>query len=263
MCHASDMHEHEMNSNTHCNPLGGESCLTHPVQDESQARVSCNTQGVHHSTIEYDPRPGSGIYAIQCAINGKVYIGQSVSMGRRRIVHFSSLRNGNHCNSHLQRAFASYGEAMFQFIIIEKVPPDMLDSREAFWIALFRSNEQGVGYNLSSGGNRNKVISPLVRKKISASLTGRPCSEATRIKISASNKGKPKSKAHCASIRAMMLRPDNPRIGQKRGQETRARMAAAQRGKKLSPEHKARISRALRGKPWTEARRMASKKGKA
>jgi len=40
-------------------------------------------------------------------------------------------------------------------------------------------------------------------------------------------------------------------------------MAAAQRGKKLSPEHKARISRALRGKPWTEARRMASKKGKA
>jgi hypothetical protein len=82
--------------------------------------------------------------------------------------------------------------------------------------------------------NTGKTVSSEVRARISATLTGRkngPPSEETRRKIRESNLGKKRS------------------------------MPVWNKGKPLSEEHKKNMSESLK-KPWSEARRLASKGGK-
>lgn len=61
----------------------------------------------------------SGIYKIKNIINNKIYIGSSNNIYKRKNEHFSALKNGSHCNAHLQRAYNFYGENNFIFEIIE------------------------------------------------------------------------------------------------------------------------------------------------
>lgn len=61
----------------------------------------------------------SGIYKIKNIINNKIYIGSSNNVYKRKNEHFLALKNGSHCNAHLQRAYNFYGENNFIFEIIE------------------------------------------------------------------------------------------------------------------------------------------------
>lgn len=61
----------------------------------------------------------SGIYKITNIINNKIYIGSSNNVYKRKREHFSSLKNGTHCNIHLQRAYNFYGKNNFIFEVIE------------------------------------------------------------------------------------------------------------------------------------------------
>lgn len=65
----------------------------------------------------------SGVYMIRNKINGKRYIGSSVDLHQRRMVHFGSLRKGCHANIHLQRAFIKHGETAFEFHILLDCEP--------------------------------------------------------------------------------------------------------------------------------------------
>ena len=47
--------------------------------------------------------PLSGIYKITNLLNGKVYVGQSQNVFKRKIQHFTALRNGNHENREMQK----------------------------------------------------------------------------------------------------------------------------------------------------------------
>lgn len=59
------------------------------------------------------------IYKISCSANPKLYIGSTVSPAKRKSEHFKKLRlNLHHCKP-LQAAFNKYGEAAFEFAIME------------------------------------------------------------------------------------------------------------------------------------------------
>lgn len=110
-----------------------------------------------------------GIYKIENIINGKVYIGQSVEIEKRKNRHLRELREGKHKNIHLQRAFDKYGEDSFKHIIIEKCHKAKLNEREKFWISFYNSNNYNYGYNQDSGGQEGKVMNEDARNRIGSS----------------------------------------------------------------------------------------------
>lgn len=99
-----------------------------------------------------------GIYKIVNRINGKVYIGQSISIERRFIQHRNE---GFNLNSRayeypLYKAIRKYGLKNFIFEIIEECPVEELNAKEKFYISEFNSTEKEKGYNISFG-----TISPV------------------------------------------------------------------------------------------------------
>lgn len=104
--------------------------------------------------IERGPftQPGSkasGIYMWQHRRSGKVYVGSSVLLLKRKKAHLNKLRRGSHYNKHLQSAWTKYGEKAFNFIEIELCAEDRLIEREQYWIDYYDSSKNENGYNLS------------------------------------------------------------------------------------------------------------------
>lgn len=93
---------------------------------------------------------GSGIYSITNLKNGKMYIGMSSQLRKRKYTHFWSLREGHHCNAHLQNSYNKHGEHNFIFNIIEECQEEILSTREVYYIEKYNSVESG--YNLTYGG---------------------------------------------------------------------------------------------------------------
>ena len=64
----------------------------------------------------------SGVYAIVHRDSGTTYIGSTIrSFAHRKCEHLYDLRNNNHTNPHLQRAWNKYGEDAFCFQELEKI----------------------------------------------------------------------------------------------------------------------------------------------
>lgn len=136
----------------------------------------------------------SGIYLIQCIVNGNAYIGQSKNLESRIKDHKYKLRKGKHENVHLQRAFNKYGENYFIFVECINCNIDDLDKYEKFYIRLFSCTEHG--YNMESGGNLNKQVSKESRNKMSLAKKGKTShrkgktlTEEQKLKLSISHKG--------------------------------------------------------------------------
>ena len=136
-----------------------------------------------------------GIYGIQNKINGKIYIGKTgMNFGDRWDSHKSLLRSGKHFNIYLQNAWTKYGEANFEFLVIEDCNVEELDDKERYYIKLYR--EQNLSYNLADGGEGGaflgKHLPEETKRKIGEKnrmhMTGRKMSEETRNKMSKSQK---------------------------------------------------------------------------
>lgn len=97
-----------------------------------------------------------------------------------------------------------------------------------------------------SEGNKGQVRSKEFRVKISAALTGRPVSAETRKKISIANQAKQMSESAKQKISKALT-------GRKHPKETMEKLIRIAR----SPARRAKQSKAMKGKPWTEARRAA------
>lgn len=95
-----------------------------------------------------------GIYCIENTINNKKYIRLSRDIRRRWNEHKSELRNNNHDNVYLQRAWNVYGEDSFRFNIIELCEPCELCDKEQYYIVKYHTLSHEHGYNLTSGGER-------------------------------------------------------------------------------------------------------------
>lgn len=152
----------------------------------------------------------SGIYKILNKANGKFYIGSAKNFYVRWHLHRSQLANNRHKNSHLQSAWSLYGEASFEFVVLEET--SLLKEREQYWLDATKCYYRDIGYNLRkiadtnlglrwsdasklkmSNSAKGKIISDETRAKMSLSRMGHEISEITRNKIRIANIGKPKT----------------------------------------------------------------------
>jgi len=179
----------------------------------------------------------SGIYLIRCEPTGKLYVGQSTNIKKRKAVHYSELRGGYHKNTHLQRAYNKHGESAFRFCILECAKIKDLDSLETYWIRFFRSDDGVHGFNMESGGNLNKTASKETKEKISAVQIGRKQRKESVEKRRISNTGKKRSKEFC-------IRNGDLHRGKNVSAETRAKISAAKLGSTHSEETKKKMSTA-------------------
>jgi group I intron endonuclease len=166
-----------------------------------------------------------GIYKITNLINGKIYIGQSKDLDRRR---FEYLKYNYDFNRHLKFAMKKYGIDNFTFEPIESgdFTRDELNILETKYISIYESYDQSKGYNLTKGGGqgngrkwteeqkriasearkgvifsketlqrmsesaKKKIFTEEHKKNIGLGLKGRIKSETERKNISKAQKGK-------------------------------------------------------------------------
>lgn len=126
-------------------------------------------------------------------------------------------------------------------------------SHERLLISCFRDMGLRLANRTDGGAGGGRPLgsqnSMQHRARISASKRGAaigPPSEATKQKISASQKGVPRQ--YSRGDKNPMHRP-----------EVRAKVSAANKGRTFSDETKEKMRAAKLGRPWTEARRAASK----
>jgi hypothetical protein len=105
--------------------------------------------------------PTGIIYKISSP-SGKVYVGQTVRSFNARIRNHKCKSSG--CTA-LKSAINKYKDQMKYEIIEDNVPQEQLDEREIYWIKELNSLAPN-GYNLSSGGNVNKVCSQKLKNSI-------------------------------------------------------------------------------------------------
>ena len=89
-----------------------------------------------------------GIYKVTNKINGKVYIGQSVDIGRRWREHMTTKDD-----IYFHKAIQKYGVENFEWEVIERCKKKDLDAREIYWIEYYDSFNKG--YNCTKGGDGN------------------------------------------------------------------------------------------------------------
>lgn len=88
----------------------------------------------------------SGVYAVTCLYNKKVYIGSSKDCLRRLQKHRHCFRYQSHSCKEMLEDFNSYRMNMFSFTILE-LTEDYI-ARESYWIRFYKSNEKQFGYNI-------------------------------------------------------------------------------------------------------------------
>ena len=108
--------------------------------------------------------------------NGKVYIGQTYKGSRRfgRPASYKLMLVG--------KAMSKY--KTFEKEIIEYCSQENADERERFYIKLYNSTNIQFGYNLASGGSKNKVLTESVKQRISEKHKGKKVSQEVKEKIS-------------------------------------------------------------------------------
>lgn len=108
-----------------------------------------------------------GIYKITNKINGKIYIGFSKNLEKRKYYHFYLLKRNIHHNEYLQNSFNKYGPDVFEFKIIEECIPELLIEKEDYWCKLLKTHNINNGYNIEptgfNSGKSLKTIKNLIK----------------------------------------------------------------------------------------------------
>lgn len=196
------------------------------------------------------------IYKTTNLINGKIYIGQSITNNPDYLGSGNSIRS----------AIKKYGKQNFKKeVLCECSTQDELNDLEVYYIKKFESTNRDIGYNLDPGGS---YLTNEVRKKISNSLIGKSypkpnrkgihLSKEHRKKISLATKGKSKP-PFSIEHRRKMSENAKGNIPWNRGKKTgslseehRKKIGDATRGKSrpaFSSEWKQNISNGKKGKP--------------
>lgn len=97
------------------------------------------------------------IYIIKNIVNGKIYVGQTITSCRKRWTqHLHDARRGS--NYIISKAIRLYGEKNFSIIELCKCNNSWeLDEAEKFYIWVLAANKHSFGYNNSIGG---KIFGP-------------------------------------------------------------------------------------------------------
>lgn len=167
-------------------------------------------------------RTSGDVYGIRCVANGRIYIGSSVDVKRRFYLHRLDLRAERHHSPRLQNVWNKYGEAAFEFQVLEHVDDLLfLLVREQCWIW------------------RNEAVI-LNCAPVAGSPLGIKRTDEQKARMKASKQAHyatPEGKAHMEAMHAKL------------------------RGRVVSAEERAMRSAALKGKQigrvWTDEQRKA------
>ena len=210
----------------------------------------------------------TGIYTIRNLVNNKIYVGQSKNIEKRFKSHLLGLRKDKSGCVVLQSAWNKYGESNFKFEIICECSEYDLDKMEIFYIEHFNSISP-FGYNLYSGGNKNKI----------ANLETRAKQSVAKIGTIPWNKGRKASNEARKNQSLSHLGKESPRRGAILSEETKIKMSLGLKGKLAwnkglnhTEDSKLKMSEKAKGRiPWNKGVPMSeeqkikvsnSKKGK-
>lgn len=209
----------------------------------------------------------TGVYAIRCLTNNRVYVGSAARSFRHRWSrHRTDLRRQKHCNKALQNAWNKYGDQGFQFEILLVCDPSECIVNEQRFIDELKAATKSFGFNLAAtaGSTLGCRHSEETRRKLSVIRTGRQMSAASRAKSADTQRGR-KRPPFSADWREKLGAATR---GKKKSDAVRSRMSAAAKGKIRSAAHCAAISASKLGVstgPLSEQARAkisASKVGK-
>lgn len=226
-----------------------------------------------------------GIYMIRNKVNGKMYIGQSMDVGRRNKTELMQLRKGwfhtkRSAKPHpIVISFQKHGEENFEFMTIleltgEDATKDNLNHFEALLITKHKTLISENGYNILACGVGNGML-------------GYKFSNESKMKMSQSHKGYTWGDVQREErSKSMLAFYSDPELGQKRREEvserskkqvcsaeTRLKISKSNKGMKRTPEQckalgdrvrkhfqehpevKERIAAAHRGRKMSEEQR--------
>jgi group I intron endonuclease len=217
----------------------------------------------------------TGIYGIFLE-DGRCYVGSTAQPFKKRwMEHRQRLNKGTHPNLHLKRAWIKYGEAAFDFRILEIC--DVSDEsvrveRENHWIAQLSPefNMAPVAGSVRGIKRRDETKELLrqinlkhwelnprptgyrrpdeVAQAISSGKMGLKASPEHRANLAKALKGRISPRKGVVLSDEIKLKISVGRSGIPRSPEAAAQAAKSNRGKKRSEEQKARLSDALKGK---------------
>lgn len=111
------------------------------------------------------------VYKIENRITGKMYIGITKN-GISGRYPGRSWKVSNARSRLVKKAMTKYGSDNFEINIIEECVVDLLEEKEKYYIDFYNSFTPN-GYNLTRGGEYNKIISDESKKRNSESNKGR------------------------------------------------------------------------------------------
>jgi len=189
------------------------------------------------------------IYRITNTENGMEYVGQTVQTLRERWVeHLSHARQGK-SKSYMARAIRKHSEDLFTTEILHECETqEEMDFVEIFYISLLNTKTPN-GYNLADGGGgcsgwqngKGNVPTEETRKKLSEAGKG-----------NTNALGKKYSEEFCSKISIALSK----RVRRKESYNT-PKCIEKRNTYRHGEEARSAMSRALKGKPWSAARRAA------
>nr|YP_009709999.1 putative GIY-YIG homing endonuclease [Coleochaete scutata]QFU80104.1 putative GIY-YIG homing endonuclease [Coleochaete scutata] len=181
------------------------------------------------SCIDFDVPNLPGVYIYKYLQDtDKIYVGSSMSLRKRIIVHRSDVKNGKDSCPLFYNAVRKYGWNQFEFGILDyidnKTSPTILLAREQYYLSLLQPY-----YNVN---------------KIASSSFGLKRSQETLTKMSMAQLGK----KHSLETRAKISKARREQMLNPLYEETRAILRQSRLGKSLSAESRRKISEAKLGK---------------
>jgi group I intron endonuclease len=105
-----------------------------------------------------------GVYVITCLVTGRVYIGGSIDIEKRRSWHSTMLKQGRHTSPELLKGYLEYGSKAFTFSTLEECSEGELRSLEQKWMDTY--SHKLLNSDKTSTG-RGRKIPKKAREKIS------------------------------------------------------------------------------------------------
>ena len=154
------------------------------------------------------------VYLARNKINGMCYVGQTSRPILVRVKeHLRHCRRQDRRKGVFHKALLKHGQEAFEWEILGRASGrEQLDELERAWVAALNCVTPN-GYNLETGGNRNKNHSPRSRKLIAEAARGVVFSEERKAKISETKRGQkyaPRTEEHKRKLSECKMGSKNP-----------------------------------------------------
>ena len=160
--------------------------------------ISYNNVKTNKALILNDNKGKTGIYRLTNLINSKTYVGSANDLTIRLRVYFSVNRLTN-SNMAIYKAIIKYDHENFKLEILEYCNPDVLLSREQYYLDILKPEYNQLKVAGSSFGYKHtaeakekfktRKFSGEMLTNLAKSATGRILSKETRARISMARKG--------------------------------------------------------------------------